>query len=159
MQKENGDLPIKFFVDSRKRVTITCPQCGISKTIDTTKLQPKTKVVNAKCKCGKHFKGEIEFRRFYRKTVRLIGEYIQLKNNQKGNMVVGDLSMGGLAFTCSRPHMIQVGDHLELIFRLDDANRSEIRIKAVARSVRDLFVGVERSDTSQYQQALGFYLM
>jgi hypothetical protein len=111
------------------------------------------------CKCGEMFRVEIEFRKYYRKSVKLPGKYIHLNSPKRGEMIVVDLSMIGLGFITESPHGFQVGDHLEVHFQLDNSHRSEIRLKVVVRTLKDLFVGVERTDTLLCIEDLGFYLM
>jgi hypothetical protein len=159
MQKEAGEKIHKFFITSQQQATIRCPECGISKTFDVTKLNMMSPRFKVTCKCGKIFRAEIEFRKHYRKTVRLSGTYSHLNSPKRGDMMVVDLSMVGLGFTTSTPHGLKVGDHLDVLFRLDNRLRSEIRLKVVVRNIKDLFVGVERTDMALTLQDLGFYLM
>jgi len=159
MQKETGDKIHKFFVTSQKQATIRCPECGVTKTFDVTQLNRSSSRFKVTCKCGETFRAAIEFRKHYRKTVKLAGTYTHLNSPKRGDMMVVNLSMMGLGFTTSTPHGLKVGDVLDVFFRLDNRLRSEIRLKVVIRNTRDLFVGAERTDTALTAQDLGFYLM
>jgi hypothetical protein len=159
MQNESDKAPIKFFVDSQNKAAIRCPKCGASRTVDTATLKDAAKQIKITCKCGMVFKGVIEFRRRYRKAVRLPGKYKDLNGPKRGAVVIKDLSMGGIGFTCDPTHKLEPGDHLEVVFQLDDAQKSEIRLLVTVRSVKGDFVGAERTDKQGYQGALGFYLM
>ncbi len=64
------------YVNDTNQATIICPSCGFTKKIDTTKFRNTQKRVKAKCKCGEVFQVTFEFRKHYRKNVRLPGEYI-----------------------------------------------------------------------------------
>jgi hypothetical protein len=163
MQKEAGDTKYRFFVTNQNQLTIRCPKCGLSKTVDAAKLKigpaggsTRMKVT---CKCGETFRVEVEFRKYYRKPVKLPGKYSHLSSLKRGEMMVVDLSLTGLGFKSVSPHGLKVGDHLEVFFKLDNSQRSEIRLKVVIRTVKDLYVGAERTDTAICIQDLGFYLM
>lgn len=159
MQNDNDKAPIKFFVDSQNKVTMRCPKCGTSRTIDAATLKTSVKQINITCKCGEVFRGVFEFRKCYRKAVLLPGKYKDLNKPKRGDIVIKDLSMGGIGFTCEPSQKIKPGDHLEVVFRLDDAQKSEITLQVRVRSVKGGFVGTERTDKQLYQGALGFYLM
>jgi hypothetical protein len=159
MSQEAGDPVVKFFVDRQNQATVRCPKCGTSKIVDTSKLKDTSKRLRVTCKCGETFKGEFEFRKHYRKTVRLPGRYIHLDSLKRGDMLVVDVSRTGIGFTTATTHGLKVGDHLEVDFTLDDTQRSEIRMKVTVRSVKNIFIGAEHSDTLQNNPAIGFYLM
>ena len=155
-----NETPVqKFFVDGQNKATISCPKCGASRTVDTSTLKTTVKQIKITCKCGLVFGGVFEFRRVYRKTVRLPGKYKDLNGPKRGDMIVKDLSMGGIGFSCDTLHKIKPGDYLEVTFRLDDAKKSEIALKVIVKSVKNNFIGAERTDKQMYQSALGFYLM
>jgi hypothetical protein len=159
MQKEADAKIHKFFVTSQKQATIRCPECGTSKTFDVTQLNMTSPRFKVTCKCGETFRAEIEFRKHYRKAVRLSGTYAHLNSPKRGEMMVVDLSMTGLGFTTRSSSGLKVGDYLDVFFRLDNNLRSEIRLKVVVRNIKDLFVGAERTDVTMTIQDLGFYLM
>ena len=159
MQKEASDKIYKIFINSQDQATILCPKCGTSKTVDVTELKIISSRLNVTCECGETFRTEIEFRKHYRKSVKLPGKYIHLNSPKRGELIVVNLSMTGLGFISGSPHGLKVGDNLEVFFRLDNSQRSEIRLKVIVRSIKDLFVGVDRTDTLICIQELGFYLM
>lgn len=159
MQNESETPVQKFFVDGQNKATINCPKCGASKTVDVSTLKATAKQLKITCKCGLVFSGAFEFRRVYRKTVRLPGKYKDLNGPKRGDIIIKDLSIGGLGFSCDTRHKIKPGDYLEVTFRLDDTKKSEITLNVIVRSVKDGFIGAERTDKQMYQSALGFYLM
>lgn len=117
MEKVTGDISNKVFVNSQNQVTILCPKCGVSKTFDVTKLNVSALRFKVTCNCGETFRGEIEFRKHYRKSVKLPGKYIHIRDPKRGvtevmdlfispkegEMLVVDLSLIGLGFTSSTP--------------------------------------------------------
>jgi hypothetical protein len=147
-----------FFTNRNSQVTIICPDCGSSRTTDASKFKNANKEVTATCKCGTKFKFIVEFRKHYRKKVKLPGEYVIPSKKGLNQMLVEDISVSGLGFITLDPHGIRKDDIFEVNFRLDNAKKSEIHKQVVAMTVRDRFVGVKFLDKSN-EQDLGFYLM
>jgi hypothetical protein len=146
------------YVNGTNQATIICPSCGFTKKIDTTKFRNTQKRVKAKCKCGETFRFTIEFRKHYRKKVRLPGEYIIQKRGEKGEIIIRDLSLGGIRFESLRPHQISTDDTLEVKFKLDNPLRSEICKLVKVKFVRDRIIGAQYSEIKLYKKELGFYL-
>lgn len=147
----------KFYVNNN-RATIICPKCGFEKTIDTTKFRETQKRLKANCKCGEAFKFSLEFRKHYRKDVRLPGEYSAQKSGEKGEIIVRNLSMGGIQFTSLRPHQIIKDDTVELKFNLDNPSRTEIRRFVKVMWVKDRDVGAQYIEPKLFEKDLSFYL-
>jgi hypothetical protein len=154
--EENGMT--KFYVNDTNQTTIICPNCGFAKTIDTTNFKKTKKRLKANCKCGEAFKFTLEFRKHYRKDVKLPGEYSNVKKGEKGEIVVQNLSLSGAQFASLRPHQISAGDTLELKFILDNSARTEIRRSAKVMWVRDRDVGGQFIGQKIFEKDLSFYL-
>ena len=148
----------KFYVNDTNQTTIVCPKCGFAKTIDTTNYKETQKRLKANCKCGEVFKFTLEFRKHYRKDVRLSGEYTIKQSKTKGEIMVQNLSISGIQFTCFRPHRILKDDTLELKFNLDNPARTEIRKSAKVMWVRNRDVGAHYIELKSFEQDLSFYL-
>jgi transcription elongation factor Elf1 len=148
----------KFYVNDTNQTTIICPNCGFAKTIDTTNFKKTQKRLKANCKCGEAFKFTLEFRKHYRKDVKLAAEYSNVKKGEKGEIVVQNLSLSGAQFTSLRPHQISAGDTLEIKFILDNSARTEIRRTAKVMWVRDRVVGVQFIGQKTFEKDLSFYL-
>jgi hypothetical protein len=148
----------KFYVNDTHQTTIVCPKCGYAKIIDTSNFKGTQKRLKANCKCGEVFKFTLEFRKHYRKDVRLPGEYSIPSSREKGEIVVHNLSLSGVQFTCFRPHQILPDDTLELKFNLDNPARTEIRRSARVMWVRDHDVGVQFIGQKSSERDLSFYL-
>jgi len=117
----------KIYVDDTNKAMIVCPKCGFVKTIDTTNYKETQKRLKANCKSGEVIKFTLEFRKHYRKDIRLHGEYIIQQSGEKGEVVIEDLSMSGIRFESLKPHQISTGDTLEVKFKLDNLSQTEIR--------------------------------
>lgn len=146
------------YVSEKGLANLSCPKCGFSKTINLKKLKLTGNTFKATCQCKTLLKGKFEFRGHYRKKVRLAGEYLHKKNKKRGQILVEDISFMGIGFNCMEMHSLQEGDRLEISFRLDNANKSEINLCVEVKRVCGPFIGVQRCDTHLNQPDLGFYL-
>jgi hypothetical protein len=148
----------KVYVNDTNQATIICPKCGFEKNIDVSDYKDTQKNLKAKCKCGETHRFTIEFRKKYRKHVRLPGDYIIQKSRDKGEVIIKELSLTGIRFESLKPHQISINDILEMRFILDNVLRTEIRKPAKVIWIKDRIVGAHFIETELYSQALGFYL-
>ena len=146
------------YVDDTNQASIICPECGFSKNIDITNFKSTQKRARAKCGCGESFRFTFEFRKNYRKNVRLAGEYIVKVTGEKGDVIIRDLSLTGIRFESLKPHEISTNDILEVKFKLDNSKKSEIRKLVKVIWVRDRIVAAHYSETKLFEKDLGFYL-
>ena len=148
----------KFYVNDTNQTMIVCPKCGFGKMIDTTKFKETKKQLKANCKCGEVFKFTLEFRKHYRKDVKLSGEYTVKQSGERGEIMVQNLSLGGIQFASFRPHQILTDDTIELKFNLDNPARTEIRRSAKVMWVKDRDVGARYIEPKSFERDLSFYL-
>ena len=80
----------KVYVDENNRALIVCPKCGFERNVDATSFKNKINIVNIKCKCRETFQITLEYRKHYRKEVRLSGEYIAQKSRERGELSSGN---------------------------------------------------------------------
>jgi hypothetical protein len=146
------------YVNDTNQASIICPKCGFLKNIDITTFKNTQKKAKAKCRCGKFFRFTFEFRKNYRKNVRLPGEYIVKGTGDKGDVIIRDLSLTGMRFESLNQHQISTNDILEVNFKLDNSVRSEIRKLAKVIWVRERIVAAHYSEAKLYEKDLGFYL-
>ena len=146
------------YVDDTNQASIVCPECGFSKNIDITNFKNTQKRAKAKCGCGEFFRFTFEFRKNYRKNVRLPGEYIVKGTGEKGDVIIKDLSLTGIRFESLKQHQISTNDILDVKFRLDNSVRSEIRKLVKVIWVKDRIVAAHYSETKLFEKDLGFYL-
>ena len=147
-----------FYVSKTNQTTVICPKCGFAKIFDTTKFKNTHRRLQAKCRCGEVFGFTLEFRKHYRKKARLPGEYIIPRSGKKGELIVEDLSMGGIRFENLGPHQISIDDMLEVKFKLDNPLRSEIRKMVWVIWVRNRMVGVMYIEQNGNDTDLGYYM-
>jgi hypothetical protein len=152
--------PQKAFVREDGTTVLKCPFCRHARTVSVAKIKDKKKVIKVKCACQESYSVSLELRKMYRKNTSLNGRYINLSlDNERGMMIVKDVSMGGIGFEAVGKSRIQVEHELEVTFTLDDTHSSVIKKQVVVRIVRGKFVGCEFLHSHEYDKSLGFYLL
>ena len=146
------------WVGDNNKASIICPKCRFETNVDITKYKNTQRKLKAKCKCGEIFRFTIEFRRQYRKDVRLSGEYRIQGKKEKGEIIIRDLSLSGIKFESLRPNQILTDDILEVKFILDNTSKKEIRKEVKVIWVDNRIVGAQFIERKLYQKDLGFYL-
>jgi PilZ domain len=147
-----------LWIDDNYQATIICPKCRLDINIDPSKFKNAQRRQSAKCKCGEIIQFTIEYRRQYRKDVRLPGAYSIQEKRQKGEIIIRDLSLSGIRFESLMPHQISPDDTLEVIFILDNPSRKEIRKLVKVIWVDDRIVGAQYNERNLYETDLAFYL-
>ena len=148
----------KMYAGATNHVTVICPKCGLKKNINVFKYKDTHKRLKAKCKCGEIFRLSLEFRRFYRKIVRLAGKYFVQDKDEKGEVLIKDISMTGINFEAIKPHNIAKHDTIEVKFTLDNPDKTELDTLVKIMWAKDLNVGGLFIDQGRYKQDLVLYL-
>jgi len=148
----------KIYVDETNQAIIICPKCGLEKNIDVTDFKGTHKKIKAKCRCGEIFRFALEYRKHYRKKVRLPGEYSVQGKNERGEIIIEDISASGIRFASLKPHYISRNDTVELKFTLDNPMRTQLRELVKIIWIIDRNVGAEYIDPKSLEKDLGFYL-
>lgn len=149
----------KSYVQPDGSASIVCPECGFQKIIPATSLRNKVHRVKTKCKCGFQFIVFLEFRRHYRKTIDLTGNFSLTKEKYiEGKVKLRDLSMGGVCFEAQNAAELTVNDKGLLKFTLDDRHQSEIHKKFTIRYISGNRVHCEFFKDKEYHREMGFYL-
>jgi len=148
----------KIYVDDNNHATIACPKCKLEKDIDVTDFKDTHKRLKAKCKCGEVFRLTLEFRKHRRKKVWLAGEYFVQGKDEKGEINIEDISLGGVRFASLKPHYISRNDTVELKFTLDNPMRTEIQTPIEVKWIIDHNVGGQFFDPKSLENDLIPYL-
>ncbi|MBW2604585.1 MAG: PilZ domain-containing protein [Deltaproteobacteria bacterium] len=148
----------KIYVDDTRRATVICPKCGLEKNIDVTDFRDTHKRLKAKCRCGEVFRFTLEFRKHYRKKVMLHGNYFVEGKDEKGEIIIEDISASGIRFASVEPHYISRKDTVELKFTLDNPMRTEINNLVKIVWIIDRNVGAQYIDPESLEKDLRFYL-
>jgi len=146
----------KVYVNDTNKVTIICSKCGFEKNIDVKNIRHTRKKLRVKCRCGETFQFIIEFRKRYRKNVRLAGEYIIQGKGGNGEIIIKDISLSGIRFESLKPHKISTNDTLDVTFKLDNPVRSAIRRVFKVIWVRDRMIGANCSEPKLYEKDWDF---
>jgi uncharacterized Zn finger protein len=147
-----------LYAGASNHVTVICPKCGLKKNINVFKYKETHKRLKAKCKCGEVFRLSLEFRRFHRRIVRLTGEYFVQEKDEKGEVLIKDISMTGINFEAIKPHNIAKHDTVEVKFTLDNSDKTELYTLVKIMWAKDLNVGGRFIDQGLYKQDLVLYL-
>jgi hypothetical protein len=146
------------FTEPNGRVSVVCPNCGLTITNEALRRASPAKPIQIKCTCNRIFKAAFEKRKYYRKQVELYGSFIATSPiRDENDIIVTDLSLTGLAFETVGKHMLRINDVGTVRFTLNDVQRSIIIRNVILKSVRDNLVGAAFCDGRQ-EKALAFYL-
>ncbi len=148
----------KIYVDDSNIATIICPKCSLEKNIDVTNFKDTHKRLKAKCRCGEIFRFTLEYRKHFRKKVRLAGEYVVQGKDEKGEIIIEDISATGIRFASLKPHYISRNDTVELKFTLDNPMRTQIKELVKIVWIIDRNVGAQFIGPKSYEKDLAFYL-
>ena len=148
----------KVYVDDTHQATIVCPKCELEKNIDVTNFKDTHKRLKAKCRCGEVFRITLEYRKHHRKRVLLHGEYFVEGKDEKGEIIIEDISASGIRFSSLKPHYISRNDTVELKFTLDDPMRTEIQKFIKIIWIIDRNVGAQYIDPKSFEKDLSLYL-
>jgi len=142
----------KFYVDENNQARITCHKCGINKNLDVTKFKDTHKRLKAKCKCGEEFRLTLDFRRHYRKNVQLAGEYVVQEKDEKGEILIEDISMTGINFATLMPHNFAINDTVELKFTFGNPMKTRVQEPVKIIRIIDRNVGAQYIKQSRMQR-------
>jgi len=148
----------KYYADHTNQATIICPECGLQRNMDVTKFKETHKRLKARCRCGKVFRFTLEYRKHYRKKVRLAGEYFVQGKDERGEVIIEDISASGIRFASLKPHYISRNDTVELKFALDNTMKTQIQELVKIIWIIDRNIGAEFIDPKSLEKNLGFYL-
>ena len=158
MEDAQEKKKVKVFVDKNNRANVICYSCGHAKQFDVTKFRNLNKTLSCRCKCGKSFFCTLEFRQYFRKKTKLSGHFTFLTDPSQHKIIVNNVSQKGINFSMLTDCDIKISDMLEVVFTLDDANKSVIRKQIEVKSANDRIVGCCFTGTQWYDKELGFYL-
>lgn len=148
----------QVYVDPSNQVKIHCPKCRMEQTKNVFKFKDSHKRLKAKCKCGEVFRFTLDFRQYYRKNVQLAGKYLVQGKDEKGEIVVENISMKGIRFSCLKPNQISKNDIVELKINLDAPFEMEINPIIVIKWITERNIGGLFLGPNSLKQDLGFYL-
>jgi hypothetical protein len=92
------------------------------------------------------------FRQHNRKNASLRGVYLKTteENATDNEMIVENLSVGGIGFRTRGPHFVRESEILHVAFILADVNRTVVTRRVMVRHVHDRYVGAEFCEPDDY---------
>ena len=137
----------------------TCQQCQTTLTIPVDNPERDDRLY-LQCPCGMKYEIIAGSRRYKRKTVQMTGTYQDINEAAKaGEMIVENISFGGLSFRTNAPHTLARRDRLNLQFVLDDGSQTCISEPVKVRYVNDDIIGAVFSNAEAFTSALAAYLI
>jgi hypothetical protein len=154
----------KTYVTDDDKATFVCDACEHAKIADVSRYKDigKALTVKCRCKCGHQFEVTLEKRGMLRKRVNLAGTFSHISplgDKIEGHMKVLNLSRRGLQLELNNGHTFQVGDTLDVDFRLDDDSHSPVLKAVIVRNINGRRIGTEFSEAEAFDKHLGIYLM
>jgi hypothetical protein len=158
-------MTVKIYINDDNTATFVCPKCQKTGIKDLTKYlqRKKTNRLKARCGCGHSYEVFLEKRKKFRKETDLIGSYKYIPDNSNtpdytGSMSVKDISFSGIRIKLQMMPRFKVGDTLLVEFRLNDANKSQIKKKVTVKNMKGFSAGLAFNSPQNHDSALGFYL-
>ncbi|MDA3896288.1 MAG: PilZ domain-containing protein [Desulfobacteraceae bacterium] len=158
-------MAVTIYINDDNTATFACPKCQRIGVKDLTEYlqRKKSNRLKARCSCGYSYEVFLEKRKKFRKQINLLGSYKYIPENSNtpdhtGSMSVKDISFSGIRIKLKMMPRFKIGDTLFVEFRLDDANRSQIKKKVVVKNMKGLSAGLEFSSPQNHDSVLGFYL-
>jgi hypothetical protein len=146
------------FPDAQGMIYLLCPFCNAS-TLEPGKSFPIHKSIWINCPCGKSYELIVEHRTDFRKKTSLSGIYWKKTSPDVfQNGTVSDLTLNGCCLLAPDRHALHLGEHIQLVFRLDDPKRTKIEREAVVRRIKENTVGCQFIGTPAFDPELGFYV-
>ena len=150
--------PQRVYPSENGQAVLVCPRCMKHTTIDASPYMYSHKSLKVGCQCGHKFSVVFDTRKFYRKKLRLAGQYTKLPTGDPELITIEDLSFTGVKFRTRISHNIEVDDVLTIDFILDNRQRSRI-VKAVrVMYVLGGVIGAEFRERQAYSTELTYYL-
>lgn len=151
----------KVLVKDGDVAVISCPNCGKTRKLPVEPYRRTSKRdLRIRCSCTNVFCLCLEYRKDRRKPVRLLGRSINLSNHRVcQDIIIKNISMGGVGFCPFTKHRTRPNDRLLLSFTLNDVNSTAIDADVSVRSVNQDYIGCEFTNTRNIWTPLGFFLL
>lgn len=145
---------MKVYVDNNQTVFI-CPSCHKEQYINVKNFDKK--ILNIKCECTVITTINLEYRKYFRKTISILGKLYT--KNFKANILIVDLSIQGLKFkfiTQSKFYnILELHEIINISFTL---NGKSITKRCKIKNKYEEFIGIQFMDEN-FSRNIGFFLM
>ena len=151
----------------KKTFFVVCPECHQKKNFHLDDLPPNTaNPFPYECVCGKPYKVLLNFRKFIRKKVNLVGSFTLFTDLKKipRPCTVLDISSGGMRLASEPIKNLQLGHEIHSTIILDDKARTKLEMRATVKQIipdkgRTIVCGEFFALNPHQQQVLGFYFL
>lgn len=152
-------MTVKVFFSPNNMAQFKCPKCGDTKAVNVSKYissnnDPKLKCI---CKCGHIYTAVLERRKEGRKLLNLEGNYVLLKSNKRGKMIVKNLSPTGILIMLDGLYELEPIHKILLEFALDNKEKTFIRKEAVIVQTKKNYVHA-KFDSKELDSKIDIYL-
>jgi hypothetical protein len=161
-----GIAIIRVYLDDQRHGVVTCLYCGIKRPIMTAQdHQPiqhlRGKAFHVKCgACHRVFALRFDVRRQAPVTVALPGKLLQLNTRQPlDTLTVTSLSVDGMGFLTTQPLRGHPGERYDVVFGLNDKDRSLVFEEIVIARIDGQMVGATFVHHAHYKPEPAFALM
>jgi hypothetical protein len=141
--------------------------------VNAEKVTTRGRRYKSKCKCGQSFSVFFEFREHPRRELYVDGYYRPIRevyirgavradstSEDLVRVLVQNISRTGIGFVVPTGHDLKVEDRVEIMFTLDDAERSRIERSAIVRRLAERnYLGCEFADFGHVDKDTGFFVM
>lgn len=151
---------VNVYVSEGNRAAVTCPYCQKTYDVTVEKYKGLKHSLVTRCSaCKKQFGVELNFRRYYRKPVKLVGEALNLSTGAATPYTVSivNISMIGLRLSIIGRTDINKGNRLRVSFTLDNQRARRIEKDVRVIDINGDHYGCEFLNLA-YEKELGFYL-
>ena len=151
---------LQVSVNGDNNATFLCPHCNKPFCIPVSEYKGTKHSFTLRCSCNRHFHLLLNFRRYHRTKVIIVGE---ARNLTRGNeawtvMTLINLSMGGLRFKVLEPISMKEGDKIRVRFTLDSPQEVLIDKEVIVRNTGNNEYGGEFTSLTNQEDELKAYL-
>ena len=152
-------MTIKTIIPDRKgMIYLLCPFCNANSS-ESGSNYPVHEVVSKHCSCGNSWGFIIEHRKAYRKKTSLPATYWKATFPTVYHTgTISDLTLDGGCLLTSTNHNLNRGEHIKLIFRLDNDEHTKIERLGVVCWTSETSVGCKFVGKPVLEPELGFYV-
>jgi len=152
-------MAVKTVIPNEKgKIYLLCPFCE-NNCFESADKYPFHKIINRKCSCGNSWEFIIEQRKAFRKRTSLSAIWWKMVTPiTYQSSTISDLTLDGGCMVASENHNLQIGEHIRLLFKLDNEKRTKIEREAVVRWINKNEIGCKFVGKYVYDPELGFYV-